>query len=221
MRTGIFVAPIVVVALVVASTVSHADTLTPKGIDTRGVITHISKGVFELGIDSTLIFQSRSDEDAGGITTTSTQLTVVAALTPRYFIIDNLSASLSLGFLATSGSVDTVSTSETGGVFLAAADYYLRLGGGLFIKPGLGVGGFITNTSVDIGAGLSQDESGSGFAGRAQLGLVYYASSRFNVKAGLDFLMLFGSSTTEDGTDTSRSFQQFSLGWNVGFGYTF
>ena len=59
-----------------------------------------------------------------------------------------------------------------------------------------------------------------GGAARLELSIVYFTSHKFNLRAGADVIMLFGSRSVE-GVDGSTGIFQTDVGWNVGFGYIF
>ncbi len=217
-----------------------ADTLRP-GTGKYGHITRINKGVAELGLDNILIVRSNSEKrtpEAGGDATTTSTLSAifVGGPTVRYFIIDNLSlsANINLDMVHTSSKTETgaVSTedkfTEFGFLATVMADYYLSLGRGMFIKPGLGGGYFLLSGSKPIEVAgqnnVKVSTKRSGGVGRFQLSLVFYTSQNFNLKAGVDVLARFGSKTEEtDGTESKDtiSLLEIDSGWNVGFSYVF
>ncbi len=223
-------------AVLVAST-AYADTLKPGG-GQYGHITRINRGVVELGLDNVLIVRSRSETtkpEGGGDETTNKGLEAIFAGGPtfRYFVIDNLSlavnlnAELDLLKSEIDGNESDESFTHFGFLGTVMVDYYLRLGRGMFFKPGIGGGYFFLTGSKDVEVGdktLKTSVSRSGGVGRVQLGLVFYTSTSFNLKAGVDILARFGKKATEtDGTEDTNDVSLFEVdaAWNVGFGYVF
>jgi hypothetical protein len=193
--------------------------------------SQVNKGVFELGLDNALLVRYRSAEMAPGSEDTVAQLSAIYAggFTPRYFIMRNfaLSANIHL-FLekltttTTIGGVESeTSTSDTGVLGILMAHYYVRLGFGMFWKPGVGGGGFYGKRSHPVEGATNQtlNNTLSGGAARIDLGMVYFAGEHFNLKAGPDVLIRFGSEKPEEGEATS--FTSVDVGFNVGVGYTF
>lgn len=205
-----------------------ADTLGPTQKDGRGFITRLGKGLFEFGVDSLFVYTSRkisvNDTDAS-----TSAATMVLGPNFRYFLIDNLALSLNINGLVAHQSTSTTtagvtvdsSTTEVGVLGLLGADYYVSLSKNMFFKPGLAGGGFWK--SYDEPSPTDPEATRKittvGGALRVQLGLVYYTSEKFNLKAGVDFLALFGTRTQDGAPD--ESLFQMDLGWNVGFGYVF
>ncbi len=108
-----------------------------------------------------------------------------------------------------------MSATELGVLGTLHADYLLRVGRGVFVKPGLGLGGFWTSADVPIeGSALERSATTVGGVVRAQLGLVYYTSAKFNLRAS------FGKRTSDDEVIDVSVFE-LDLGWNVGFSYVF
>lgn len=205
-----------------------ADTLTPQKQEI-GVISEISAGIAEIGIENLLIL-TINNNSADGLDVSSTSVSFIGGPTFRYFVMNNLSVGLNVNLLLQSSSVETTTatqttnaeSSEVGVLGTVMADYYVNLGRGMFLKPGIGGGGFYTSTDLPVaeGSDVVQKASASGGVVRAQLGFVYYTSRHFNLRAGIDALMLFGSRTT-DNSDVSVDVFELDLGWNVGFSYVF
>lgn len=214
--------------LAAAPTPGRADTLGPRDRDDRGEITRLGKGLMEIGLDSLFVWTSRSVE-VGGTTTKASTSTVSVGPTFRYFLIDNLGLSLNVNALVshdaasteTAGVTDEVSNTELGVLGLVDLDYYVALGHGFFLKPGLGGGGFWKSRDEPLASdpSLKRTITTTGGAFRVQLGFVYYASPKFTMRASVDFLGLFGTRTSDGSPD--ESLLQMDLGWNVGAGYVF
>lgn len=191
----------------------------------------INKGVFELGLDGTLLVNYDSGEMAPGSDDTRSQLSAIftGGVTPRYFVAKNLSLGLNLDlFLAKNtetteiaGVTNESTSTDYGLLAVAMAHYYVRLGFGMFFKPGIGGGGFWGKRERPVEGTNNQKISTtlSGGAARIDLGMVYFAGQHFNLKAGPDVLIRFGSEKPEEGDSTS--FTSVDVGFNVGFGYTF
>jgi len=209
-------ASLALVALVASS--AHADTLGPSKRDTRGFISHLSKGIFEIGVDSLLVWTSRTTT-INDVETSSSELTLSLGPTFRYFVIDNLAVSLNINALVTRTGAGDDALTTYGVLGLVDVDYYIPLGRGMFFKPGVGGGGFWKTRKEDVGASLQKSFNTVGGAFRVQVGFVYYTSPKFNLRANLDFLGQFGT-TTSDG-EPDQSLFQMDLGWNVGAAYVF
>jgi hypothetical protein len=172
----------------------------------------IDKGVIELGVHNMWILGHSSAGDAEG----RTQMTLVSGLAGRYFIQPNVAVGVSGSALyKTLGGDDR----DTGIVVTASASYALRLGNGMFLAPTLGGGGLFGTRTTPTGP--SSNMSASLVGGVLELGLplVFYAWDRFNLRAGLSFLVSFGSATVEG--QEGESFSGVDGGFNVGFGYYF
>ncbi len=203
-------------------------------------ITKIRKGVFDLGFDSVLILRNTTTplkvngEEAGS--STQTGFTYAGGPSFRYFLKDNLAVGADLQFFTfrNSTSIDPdmgeaveTSTADTGGLGFATGHYFIRLGSGLFFKPGVGVGGFVGNRSIPDGMDDTKtiNSSLSGLAAKADLGFAFYAGQHFNLRAGLNFTYYLGNVTPEavEGEEdpASDSFSTLEAGFSVGVGYSF
>ncbi len=210
---------------------AHADPLTPGGQDS-GVVTSISRGVVELGMDNVLVLDFRDDAQPSGGSVSGLGVSFIGGPTLRVFVLPNFSVALNLNLLlekrtstltdAAGAETTTLDDNSIGFVGTVLADYYVRLGRGMFFKPGLGGGGFFLSHRIPGATdGTRILESSAGGIIRAQLGLVYYTSRRFNLKAGVDLLALFGSRKAKTDGAEARSLMEIHAGWNVGFGYVF
>src|SRR5690606_25828573 len=106
--------------------VARADTLGTRA-NQRGVITQIDKGVFQLGIDSTLQVNWLQEGEAAG---SRSNLTGNAML--RYFMRPKLGVSGRVGGIYRKDG----ETRDVGFVGSAWANYFMRLGEGMFFAPG-------------------------------------------------------------------------------------
>jgi hypothetical protein len=97
----------------------------------------------------------------------------------------------------------------------------MKLGGGMFLVPGIGGGGFFGTRSVPIPGTekQNQESSLSGGLGKLDLGLVYYTSTHFNLKAGPTLMLRVGSEKPEEGE--GPSFTTLDAGFQVGVAYVF
>ena len=217
---------------------AQADTLSSGG-NSIGSITRISKGVKELGLEMNVVFKSDTvkgkDQQPD---TTNSQLALVGAPVFRYFIIDNLALGLHLGGFYKSASSKTGDvenkTSDVGFLGTLTAAYYAGLGGGMFVAPMVGGGGFFGNRETSspdpAGSGkpIVQRASLSGAAVRAGIGLVFYSSPRFNLFARPEAIIYLGSSKPKEEANTttpvdtsSRGFTSIDGGFTCGFSYIF
>jgi hypothetical protein len=211
----------VLLALAVAAPASAIQTITPG---TDGV-ERISGGVFELGLDNMLLV--RFDSTGEDPDTSSTlQATYLGGITPRYFLFDNFSLGANLEvFIGKRTDKATVAGVETerswfdiGFLGMIEANYYLRLGWGMFFAPGVGAGGFYGQRSIPAGAGLSSDRGLYGGAVKLDLGFVFYAGPHFNIKGGPDILLRFGKEAPE-GVD-AQSFLAIEAAFHLGLAYS-
>jgi hypothetical protein len=213
-------------AMVAWQGTAHADTLTPGSRD-NGQISAVAPGVKELGIESVLVLDYTS---SNGVS--QANLSTVSGLAFRYFLIENLALTLKADLLYRSTGTGVTAASSVGGIGTVGAMYLVRLGGGLFLNPGLGVGGFYTSDQAGVDPNVLRATT-DGFAARVGAGLVYYAGSRFNLFARPEAVMLFGSSTPSAsnpqpggtaGTSTSTSSTSSTNiegGFNVGISLVF
>ena len=210
---------------------ASADTLRPSS--GHGHITRINKGVAELGIDNALLVRRLSDTRPDETKVSTLYAAFVGGPTFRYFFMDNLSFAVNVNFTAAHNSTTNVakdgtetdaSHNEFGVLGTVMLDYYIRLGRNMFFKPGIGGGGYyasVHNPDPDpTKTNIVHKTSKSGGAARLQVGFVYYTSTRFNLKAGVDLLMAFGSRTIE-GSEDKVSEMNIDAVWNVGFAYVF
>lgn len=212
-------APLVLSA--VLATTAHADTLGPSQRDDRGYITRLGKGLMELGLDSLVVWTSRTTT-VNDVATSSSEMTLSVGPTFRYFVVDNLGLSLNVNALVTRTNPGGEPLTTVGALGLLDVDYYLSLGKGMFFKPGVGVGGFWKTRSEAVDPStpsVKQSFTTTGGAFRVQLGFVYYTSPKFNLRASLDFIGQIGTTRSDNVPDVNL--MQLDLGWNVGAAYVF
>lgn len=203
--------------LLIAPRCALADQLQ-TGARSHGVVTSIQKGVKEFGTDA--LFVTSYDKSSGA---SNFALTLLAGLTFRYFVIDNVALSLDAGgFYDTRGSGDA--PSAFGGFGTLSASYYVPVGGGLMLAPTLGGGGFYGGASQGAEPTVIHSKEAGGI-GRAGLGFVFYTSSRFNLFARPEAVAFFGSSTPEataaTPNPTGSSLTRVTGGFSVGLGWVF
>lgn len=191
----------------------------------------VNKGVFQLGFDNFLLFRSDTASAPGSDdSTTTSDLIWTGGLTPRYFIIKNLSLGAQLNFFTESskttttiGSAETeVETSDSGFLGVLMANYYVHVAGGMFFKPGIG-GGYLTGTrSIPDPTDPAKkiESSVSGFVGKLDLGVSYFATQRFSLRAGPEVLIRVGKETDADDNE-GPSFTRIDATFAVGVGYIF
>ena len=232
----------VALAVLTLSPFAGADTV---GKNQRG-FTAVGKGVKEIGFDNLFLvrYHSAPLTEAPDTTVSNTNIAYVGGLTPRYFVTNNLALALNLDYFyrsdttksesedATTG--DPVTTEETatdqGFIGFLMANYYMRLGSGMFFKPGIGGGGFVGSRRRPTPGQVGQETKTSltGGAGRLDLGFAFYASENINLKAGIDAIMRFGTEKPEDDATAtggqeaeSQSFTTVDAGFNIGIAYSF
>jgi len=228
---------------VLVSTSAHADRIGP-GANSVGSVTVIGKGVKELSLETQFVFASNT---TAGATTAgvkapddkTTQVSLVGAAVFRYFVIDNLDIDLHVGGFfksASSKSTGEVKTSDAGFLGTVGAAFHASVGGGMFIAPGFGVGGFAGSRENVVDSGVAGTKavttrySISGLALRANLGLVFYSSPHFNLFARPEAIIYIGSAKQkDDGTapagttvDTeAKKFTSIDGGFTCGLSYVF
>ena len=137
----------------------------------------------------------------------------------RMFAAKNFSIHFTPAFTYDLETVEDDSSSTWSLLPMLGVDYYLNLPGNFFLKPGLSVGYYWGQKSVDLGGGISQDSTISGFAGRIQFMLVYYAGPNWNLRGGLDLLLRCGSDDPDPGEELTATL--LNTGFSIGIGYTF
>jgi hypothetical protein len=218
MKKALVPAVALLLSLGIARPASAITTITPG---TDG-IERISGGVFELGIDNLLLVRySSTGSDPGDSTL---EASYMGGLTPRFFLADNfsLAANLELFYGARSqkdAGVEIYSSHDLGFLGLVMANYYVRLGYGMFFAPGIGGGGFYGTRSTPGGMpGTTEEAALYGGAVKVDLGFVFYAGPHFNLKGGPDVLVRFGNVKPE-GVD-AESLLSVEAGFHIGLAYS-
>jgi hypothetical protein len=189
-----------------------ADTLYPGG-GSSGFITRLGKGVKEIGLDSMLVVGYDKTGDASAL-----RVSLLTGPTFRYFVVDNLSLAVNASFLLKDASAgDAAKQLDIGGMGTLSAGYYASIGGGMFIEPVVGVGGFYggRTTGSDPGAVRTNIFGGTGTVG---LAFAFYPYARFSVRAGPQAVVSFGRSS---GDGAGAGFLSTDAGFNVGLSYVF
>lgn len=199
---------------------ARADVLYP-GANSAGVITALSRGVKEIGVESTLVVGFDKTAAASAL-----RASLLAGPTFRYFVASNLSLGVNASFLykhasttASGAPAASPAQSDVGGLGSLTLAYYASLGGGMFIAPLVGGGGFYARRTVGDDPGAVRSDIFGGTA-RAALELVFYPSSRFSLRAGPGAVASFGKSTAS-GQSGAGTFVSVDAGFNVGMSYVF
>ena len=188
----------------------------------------IGKGVFDLAVDNLVLVHYHSQPGADESSSSSLYASYIAGATVRRFISDNFSLGLSVNWgyqrsaetVEAAGATQESVVTDSGLLGFLIANYYVRLGNGLFLKPGIGVGGLWGTRSVPGTANTVVTSDLIGGAARLDLGFVYYATPHFNLKAGMDVIMRAGNETTE-GAPEGPTFVSHDVGIRAGLGYSF
>ena len=141
----------------------------------------------------------------------------------RIFVLKNFSIHLTPAFTYDLDTAEVggeeVKTSAWSLLPMAGIDYYIRLPGNFFFKPGVSGGYYWGQLRKPAGTNLTESYTISGFAARAQAMIVYYAGPNLNLRAGLDLLMRFGSENPDTGETLTKTL--VNTGFTIGIGYTF
>lgn len=183
---------------------AHADTLGTRK-NQRGAITQIDKGVWQMAIDSTMQLNYLSEGEQS-----ESRSSLAANIILRYFIKPKVGVSGRLGaFLRKNGEIGDQSFTATGW-----ANYYMRLGEGMFFAPGLG-GGLVVGQRDLPGAaeGMVVRNNLVGVVLSTELLAAMYLSPRFSLTAGPDFSLLMANA---DGATT-----EFSGAFKIGAAYSY
>lgn len=230
-------AAIAALTLVLLASTANADI----GRTGRGA-NAINPGTFDLGADFALLYRSTTipvkdgdGEEVGSIN--NTQLSLLPTLNARYFVIKNLGVGLAGTYFIDSttntvenDNADTVETgaSNSGFLVMAQAKYFLRLGNSFFFAPGLAGGALFGVQETDDptgGDGAKIERSIGGFAGKLDLGFVFYAGAQLNLRAGVDLLFRSGTvnptTEEEEAGAEGQDFTTIDATVSMGMGYSF
>jgi hypothetical protein len=219
-KVFVFALPLLL-AFAAARPASAITTITPG---TDG-IEAISGGVFEIGLDNLLLVRFNS-YGSGDSKSSALEASYMGGITPRFFLIDNLSLAanlnLFLGKTSTESGGDESSSDDLGFLGLIAANYYVRLGYGMFFAPGIGGGGFYFNRSMPNAAtpGTSLDYALYGGVVRFDLGFVFYAGPHFNLKGGPEILARFGKVKADVAGAEAQDLTTVEAGFHIGLAYS-
>lgn len=223
----------ILAALIIAGVGAEASAQYAVTPGTDGY-ERVTRGVFDLGTEHLLLvhFLSSSEPAASdaGLSTESMYVAYMGGLVPRYFLLDNFAIGMSLNIFYQSNTItisggghdQTITSDDLGFIGFLMANYYIRLGYSLFFKPGIGVGGFYASREAPLdtlGSGVELESDIYGFAGRVDLGLVYYAGQHFNLRAGIDILIRAGYESAPNGE--GDSFYSVDAAFGAGLGYSF
>jgi len=193
-------------AFLVAPGYASADTLTPGAPDTSGIHA-IGKGIKEIGGESLLVLGYAKEGSAS-----SFRVSTVTGLSFRYFVVNNLALSLNASYFVKD---DDDAGGRQGGVFTLGASYFINIGKGLFLNPGLAGGGFIGKDFVK-GGSTAPNPTVFGGAARAGFGLAFYASPHFSLFARPEAILYVSKQTLGTTSDTVLT---LDAGFNVGMSY--
>lgn len=203
-------------------------------------VSEVGAGVKEIGLESMFVLSSKgkAETQAGAKDDTSaTRVSLLGGLFFHYFVADNLYLTGNVGALYRSDSASVAGTtvskaSSVGFLGTVGAGYLLRLGGGMFLAPAFGVGGYSLNTDttskLTVGGSTTDVTVSSGeggLAARVELGFVFYSSAKFNLFARPQALILLGTSKLKNqpaGTpDNSSKSTTIDGGFDVGVSFVF
>lgn len=204
----LFVLAAAVAAAVAAPRLASADDLGSRQ-GQSGVITKVGRGVFQLGLDSTFILGVQNEGED-----TASRLNVTGNLMLRYFFKDNLGVSIRAGGLYRENGEVT----DSGFVGAAWVNYYMRLGEGVFLAPGVGTGMLFATREIPAGATVMQTSLLGGI-GALELPLAVFVNRRFCLTAGPEIVLSAGSTTPEQGE--GDSFFAIDGGFKVGAVYSY
>ncbi|HTM19821.1 MAG TPA: hypothetical protein VL172_04915 [Kofleriaceae bacterium] len=199
----------ILTALAAFAVPAHADNLGSRR-QQYDAITRINKGVFQLGVDSTLILGYSAEGDSSLL-----RANLAGNLALRYFPRNNLGISLRGGGIVRKAGDAT----DHAFALTAWVDAYLRLGEGMFFVPGIGAGALFGSREVPAGPGQIAEASQVGGIAAAELLLTVFLNHRFSLAAGPQLTSSFGSTTPEAGDSTS--FVAIDGGFQVGAAYSF
>ena len=221
------VAVVVMVAMLASAGIAEAGQVVYSG--TKGY-ERIQKGLWQVGFDNMLLASYMNQDQGGGSSTSTLWVAYLAGLTPRYFLIDNLSLGLSLNAFyelnetttKVVGAETTNTRSDTGFLGLVVANYNVRIGHSLFLRPGVGAGYFYgTRERPTATVGVKSESTISGPAGLLDLTLQYFAGPHFSLRAGPVLVMRFGTDSPKIDGGKDQSYTQIDAGFTAGLAYSF
>ncbi len=181
-------------AILITTTSAHADSLGSRSSQ-RGVITQIDKGAKQLFADSTMILGYTNEQDDSTF-----HANLVAAGGFRYFVKRNLGVSLRVGGVYRDNG-------ETNDKLFAAslwANWFARLGEGMFAVAGVGAGFQAGNRDVvSPGTAMVSRSNFVAGTGATELMLAVFLNRRFSLAAGPELLFVAGSAKPDAGGDSS------------------
>lgn len=186
---------------------AHAYDLGKSG--GSGAITGIAPGIKQLGFESVYLINADREGD-----NTSFRLAFVGGANFDVFLAKNVHLGVNASFFVRRSSVPGTTGTDLGGLFTAVIGYSAPVGGGLFIRPLIGGGGFVGERRARIDGVIG------GGAVRGGVSLVFYANRHFKVHAGPEAVLSIGGYSPEDGSDDLLLISLES-GFNVGITHVF
>ncbi len=199
----------VVAFLLALAPTASADSLSTRA-GQRGRITQIDKGVFQLGVDSTLILGYTQEGDDSEFMSN-----VVGSVLFRYFFKKNVGVSARVGGVYRK-SGDARDLGFVGSVW---ANLFMRLGEGMFFTPGVGVGFRSTQRDIPIDSDTVARSSVLGGVAATELMLAVFLNRRFSLTAGPEFVLTVGNTDPEQGE--GASFLSIDGGFKIGLAYSY
>ena len=239
--TRLLFIPIVLVVAICATSAS-----AQVGSGSWAGYNHIPQHTKQFTFDQLLLvdYDVVDGPEGSDTTTTTREILWNGSISFDYFVVQNLAVGANVGYfwdgqktIVTAGDEEAVGEQVDSGLLtFVIADYYLRLGNSMFLRPGVGVGFFYgKRRSPVVGEeNLSFENDLYGFAGKLELGGVFYTSSSFSLRAGVSLLARVltespvpeeGEEETTDATEDEPSLDLSGIAldaaFSIGFGYAF
>jgi len=177
-------------------------------------------GTMELGLGGLFLMNYDKIGDSE-----SFRVSVRGGLSFAYFLRRALSLRIELAGGYYKANDDTTNADESSFQVDAMINYYLHISRGMFWKPGIGLGFRFGNrfASVDVPPATTISSRASVIGGhvRFDLGLAFFSSPRFNLKAGPEFFLSFGSVNPDDPAAESDGFVRLDAGFSLGAYFVF
>ena len=182
----------------------------------NGGITGLSAGLKQLSFESLYLLNfDRSGEQS------NFRVSFVGGGTFDIFLKRNFHLGINASFVAKRATLGDGQSTDAGALLTVGVGYSAPIGGGLFVRPGIALGGFVGSRSTDIGSG-DADVNGLIYGGavRAGLNLVFYSGRHFKVHACPEAIVQIGGHSRDDGGG-SEFFVSVDSGFVVGISYVF
>ncbi len=172
-----------------------------------GAVTGLQPGLKQLGFESLYLLNVDTSEGD-----TRFRLSFIGGATFDYFLKKNFSLGVNLSFLAKRSATPVEAATDIGGLLTVGVAYSASLGGGMFIRPSIALGGFVAQRTTRL-ADIDAASVGTVYGGTVKLGVefVFYASRGLKVHAGPVALLNLGAHAPDTGGST------FILGLDSGF----